>query len=116
MGRGGLQFRGIDAFGKARLVPSPPRSTLLTLSLPQTMEDVKIKTGFGGLRKLFRAVDLVSVVRGLGGERDGKLTLHVAGAVTLVSLSLIMSLTIYEFVDYRRVHMVSACTRRAIEK
>jgi len=26
--------------------------------------------------------------------------------VTLVSLSLILSLTIYEFVDYRRVHMV----------
>lgn len=28
-------------------------------------------------------------------------------AVTLISLSLIVSLTIYEFVDYRRVHMVS---------
>lgn len=27
--------------------------------------------------------------------------------VTLVSLSLILSLTLYEFIDYRRVHMVS---------
>ncbi|GAA6042893.1 hypothetical protein JCM8097_002756 [Rhodosporidiobolus ruineniae] len=47
--------KGVDAFGK-------------------TMEDVKIKTGFGG-------------------------------ALTLVSLSLILMLTLYEFVDYRRVHM-----------
>ncbi|GEM11224.1 cell cycle checkpoint protein rad17 [Rhodotorula toruloides] len=47
--------RGVDAFGK-------------------TMEDVKIKTGFGG-------------------------------ALTLISLSLILVLTLYEFVDYRRVHM-----------
>ncbi|GAA5982498.1 hypothetical protein JCM10908_006673 [Rhodotorula pacifica] len=47
--------RGIDAFGK-------------------TMEDVKIKTGFGG-------------------------------ALTLVSLSLIVVLTLWEFVDYRRVRM-----------
>ncbi|BGP58406.1 hypothetical protein JCM8202_001909 [Rhodotorula sphaerocarpa] len=46
--------RGIDAFGK-------------------TMEDVKIKTGFGG-------------------------------ALTLVSLSIILLLTVWEFVDYRRVH------------
>jgi hypothetical protein len=30
-----------------------------------------------------------------------------ARAVTLVSLSLILSLTLYEFIDYRRVHMVS---------
>ncbi|BGP03775.1 ER-derived vesicles protein erv46 [Rhodotorula toruloides] len=47
--------RGVDAFGK-------------------TMEDVKIKTGFGG-------------------------------ALTLISLSLILVLTLYEYVDYRRVHM-----------
>ncbi|GAA5868039.1 hypothetical protein JCM8547_000786 [Rhodosporidiobolus lusitaniae] len=48
-------IKGVDAFGK-------------------TMEDVKIKTGFGG-------------------------------ALTLISLSLILALTLYEFVDYRRVHM-----------
>lgn len=28
--------------------------------------------------------------------------------VTLVSLSLILALTLYEFVDYRRVHMVAS--------
>ncbi|GAA5938031.1 retrograde cargo receptor ERV46 [Sporobolomyces koalae] len=55
MGRRFASVRGIDAFGK-------------------TMEDVKIKTGFGGM-------------------------------LTLVSLSLILALTLYEFVDYRRVHM-----------
>ncbi|GAA6019343.1 hypothetical protein JCM11491_000901 [Sporobolomyces phaffii] len=55
MGRRFASVRGIDAFGK-------------------TMEDVKIKTGFGGM-------------------------------LTLVSLSLILALTMYEFVDYRRVHM-----------
>ncbi|GAA5870619.1 hypothetical protein JCM1840_004818 [Sporobolomyces johnsonii] len=55
MGRRFASVRGIDAFGK-------------------TMEDVKIKTGFGGL-------------------------------LTLASLSLILALTLYEFVDYRRVHM-----------
>ncbi|KAK4698971.1 endoplasmic reticulum-Golgi intermediate compartment protein 3, partial [Phenoliferia sp. Uapishka_3] len=51
----GAGFKPLDAFGK-------------------TMEDVKVKTGFGGL-------------------------------LTLMSLSLILSLTIYEFVDYRKVHM-----------
>ncbi|GAA5895627.1 hypothetical protein JCM8208_005284 [Rhodotorula glutinis] len=55
MGRRFAGIKGVDAFGK-------------------TMEDVKIKTGFGG-------------------------------ALTLVSLSLILALTLYEFVDYRRVHM-----------
>ncbi|GAA5908587.1 retrograde cargo receptor ERV46 [Sporobolomyces salmoneus] len=55
MGRRFASVRGIDAFGK-------------------TMEDVKIKTGFGGM-------------------------------LTLVSLSLILALTLYEFIDYRRVHM-----------
>ncbi|SGY84777.1 BQ5605_C009g05719 [Microbotryum silenes-dioicae] len=54
MGRRFTSVRGLDAFGK-------------------TMEDVKIKTGFGG-------------------------------ALTLISLSIILALTIYEFVDYRRVH------------
>lgn len=34
--------------------------------------------------------------------------LSVNPAVTLVSLSLILSLTVYEFIDYRRVHMVSS--------
>ncbi|KAI5481274.1 COPII-coated vesicle membrane protein [Pseudohyphozyma bogoriensis] len=52
---GRSRFSALDAFGK-------------------TMEDVKIKTGFGGL-------------------------------LTLSSLFLILSLTVYEFVDYRRVHM-----------
>ncbi|KAL8279228.1 hypothetical protein RQP46_008265 [Phenoliferia psychrophenolica] len=51
----GSQFKGLDAFGK-------------------TMEDVKVKTGFGGL-------------------------------LTLLSFSLILSLTVYEFIDYRKVHM-----------
>ncbi|GAA5993626.1 hypothetical protein JCM11641_001033 [Rhodosporidiobolus odoratus] len=55
MGRRFTSIKGVDAFGK-------------------TMEDVKIKTGFGG-------------------------------ALTLISLSLILALTLYEFVDYRRVHM-----------
>ncbi|GAA5902473.1 hypothetical protein JCM6882_002762 [Rhodosporidiobolus microsporus] len=55
MGRRFTSIKGVDAFGK-------------------TMEDVKIKTGFGG-------------------------------ALTLVSLTLILALTLYEFVDYRRVHM-----------
>ncbi|GAA6003348.1 retrograde cargo receptor ERV46 [Rhodotorula paludigena] len=55
MGRRFGGVKGIDAFGK-------------------TLEDVKIKTGFGG-------------------------------ALTLVSLALILSLTLYEWVDYRRVHM-----------
>ncbi|GAA5883188.1 hypothetical protein JCM3774_002413 [Rhodotorula dairenensis] len=50
-----LTVRGIDAFGK-------------------TMEDVKIKTGFGG-------------------------------ALTLVALSIILLLTVWEFADYRRVRM-----------
>ncbi|KAK4046029.1 ER-derived vesicles protein erv46 [Microbotryomycetes sp. JL201] len=54
MGRRFTSVKGFDAFGK-------------------TMDDVKIKTGFGGL-------------------------------LTLVSLSLILSLTLYEFIDYRRVH------------
>ncbi|KAK4046515.1 ER-derived vesicles protein erv46 [Microbotryomycetes sp. JL221] len=56
MGRRFTSVKGFDAFGK-------------------TMDDVKVKTGFGGL-------------------------------LTLVSLSLILSLTLYEFIDYRRVHWV----------
>ncbi|GAA6017482.1 hypothetical protein JCM10207_008242 [Rhodosporidiobolus poonsookiae] len=55
MGRRFMGIKGVDAFGK-------------------TMEDVKIKTGFGG-------------------------------ALTLASLTLILALTLYEFIDYRRVHM-----------
>lgn len=37
-------------------------------------------------------------------------------AVTLFSLSLIMSLTIYEFIDYRRVHMVSPAPSGAMRE
>lgn len=62
------------------------------------MEDVKIKTGFGGLREccLKGPVQLPQ----LTWNGNGRPT------VTLVSLSLILSLTVYEFIDYRRVHMV----------
>lgn len=76
------------------------------------MEDVKIKTGFGGLCKL----DLEE--GGLASVSSWKVAdwIHVGRLsrehpVTLVSLSLILSLTIYEFVDYRRVHMVSLSPR-----
>lgn len=67
------------------------------------MEDVKIKTGFGGMRQLcfFDAFNSIMTEKIM--------------AVTLVSLSLILSLTLYEFVDYRRVHMVSLSQWRKTE-
>lgn len=39
-----------------------------------------------------------------GGGADRRVNPRVA--VTLLSFSLILSLTVYEFIDYRRVHMV----------
>ncbi len=51
-----------------------------------------------------------------GTTRANGITRGLSGAVTLVSLSLIMSLTIYEFIDYRRVHMVSFARSDEVEE
>ncbi len=43
---------------------------------------------------------------------EGLISISIVGcAVTLISLSLILSLTIYEFIDYRKVHMVRRTTQ-----
>ena len=70
----------------------------------QTMDDVKIKTGFGGLREQL-SVEAQTRHSHTRAHSDDYGAYH--SLVTLVSLSLILSLTLYEFVDYRRVHWVS---------
>jgi len=57
MGRRFAGIKGVDAFGKVRLLPPPSpsrrpgsRKQADTGLVLQTMEDVKIKTGFGGAR------------------------------------------------------------------
>ena len=111
MGRRFAGIKGVDAFGKVR-PPGPPSSR----------ETLHADTMLVHPRRPWRTsrsrLDSVVPVRSFPlsprlVQRTAPLTppgggLHVATgtAVTLVSLSLILALTLYEFVDYRRVHMV----------
>lgn len=64
------------------------------------MEDVKIKTGFGGA--------CVSTEPSVTPRHPDCTLINTVftSTVTLVSLSIILLLTVWEFVDYRRVHWV----------
>lgn len=81
----GQSFKGIDAFGKVR---SPPAPSMLTASDDGGRQDQD------RLRRPPYVLPVLSLSR-------------ADWPVTLFSLSLILSLTVYEFVDYRKVHMVS---------
>lgn len=97
--------RGIDAFGKVRpLGLERQRNWGPALTIPVSLaddggrqnQDRIRRSPYAPLPPLARPQSLTTV-----GRARSRTT------VTLVSLSLIVMLTVWEYIDYRRVHMVS---------
>lgn len=87
-----------QSFSRSASTRVLPAHAFLICDSKQTLDDVKIKTGFGGMRMLhFRLVYYHVRMQVLADTE-----VH---AVTLISLCLILSLTLVEFLDYRAVHL-----------